>query len=141
MQTKFETLKKIIAYVKNESENPIDELLMMGFTPCQLVYEFGFNEDDVKASGFYDDINDGLLEDIDCDELPFALENFNPFDAEIVFRFKLNKNAFSELKGSALYKELLEKYIEEKEDTLVDCANAAIDAFEDEILSFLEENE
>lgn len=50
MKSKYDTLFSVVNYVKNESENSVTELLLMGFTPCQLVYEFGFNETEVRKS-------------------------------------------------------------------------------------------
>lgn len=50
MTSKYQTLCNIITYVKRHSNNPIDELLNMGFTPTQLVYEFGFRKSEVVSS-------------------------------------------------------------------------------------------
>ena len=72
MKTNSEPLKSVVEYVRNESDDPVSELLMMGFTPCQLVFEFGFDADEVKSSEFYAELDDNL----DENTYPFLLGKY-----------------------------------------------------------------
>lgn len=135
MKSKYQTLKDVVAYVTNESDNPIDELLMMGFTPCQLVFEFGFDEEEVKTSELYDDDDD--LEET---EYPFVLDKYGPFDAALVNRFKLSSDTLCRLKNTKCYKEMKEMYEEEQIEALTDVLNEVFDEFEDGVYEELGED-
>lgn len=133
MKSKYQTLKDIVNYVKNESDDPISELLMMGFTPCQLVYEFDFDEDDVKASELYEETTDVVEEDLDETEYPFVLDNYSPFDAALVSRFKLSPDDLLYLKEQTVYKRMKAAYEEEMLEVSTDVMNEVFDKFEDDI--------
>ena len=139
MKTKFDTLKDIVKYVKNESDDPISELLMMGFTPCQLVYEFGFDENDVKASEVYEEAKDANDEDLDYAEYPFVLDNYSPFDAALVSRFELSKENLLALKDTDLYENMKVMYENEKIDALTEVLNEVFDKYEGDMLEILDE--
>ncbi len=141
MKTKFETLKAVVAYVKNESDEPIDELLNMGFTPCQLVYEFGFDADEVKASYLYEDVKDIETEDLDNEEYPFVLDNYSPFDAALVSRFKLSSEQLLCLKEQGVYQNMKTAYEEKKIEAETELFNEVFDEYEDELLEEVEEIE
>lgn len=141
MKTKFETLKSVVAYVKNESDNPIDELLMMGFTPCQLVYEFGFDADEVKTSDLYEDVKDIENEDLDGEVYPFVLSNYSPFDAALVSRFKLSSEQLLCLKEQGVYQNMKTAYEEKKIEAETELFNEVFDEYEDELLEEVEEIE
>ena len=134
MKTKFETLKSVVAYVKNESANPIDELLMMGFTPCQLIYEFGFDTDDVKKSELYEEVAADEDEDFDREVYPFVLSNYSPFDAALVNWFQLSSEELLALKETDVYKEAKSSYEEKKIEVETELFNEVFNEFEDEIL-------
>lgn len=139
MKSKFETLKDVVKYVMNESEDPVSELLMMGFTPCQLVFEFGFSEDAVKNSEVYEESKDAAEgEDLDYSEYPFVLDNYSPFDAAVVSRFELSKDALLELKDTDLYEEIKGEYEGEKIEALTDVLNEVFDKYEDKMLELLD---
>lgn len=133
MKSKYQTLKDIVNYVKNESEDPISELLTMGFSPCQLVYEFGFDEGDVKASELYEETADNLEENLDEAEYPFVLSNYSPFDAALVSRFKLSSDDLLYLKEQPVYKEMKAMYEEEMIEASTDVMNEVFDKFENDI--------
>ena len=133
MKTKYETLKDIIKYVENESDDVIGELLEMGFTPCQLVYEFGFDEEEVKASDNYEDYEDLVDEKLDDTAYPFVLDNYNPFDAAIVNWFQLSKDSFLSLKDTEVYKDMKAMYDEEKIGALTEVMNDVFTKYEQEV--------
>lgn len=128
MKTKFETLLSIVNYVKNESNNPIDELLVMGFEPCQLVNEFGFQKQDVKKSELYIQMTDDSIIDIDEKEMPFALENFNPFDASLMFYFEMTPSQLTKFKRTNQYQILVDRYNEERDEALTEVMNRVFDS-------------
>lgn len=130
MKSKYETLLSVVDYVKNESENVVDELLMMGFTPCQLVNEFDFDENEVRNSPVYEEVREELMENLDESEMPFLLDNYNAFDASLMFYFEFNKDELREFKLSPLYKEMLERYDEEKDEALTEVRNEIFNDFE-----------
>ena len=136
MQSKYETLKKIIDYVENESDNPIDELLMMGFTPCQLVNEFDFDAEAVKGSELYDEFD----EDLDEDKYPFLLGKYSPFDASLVNWFKLSDDSFLLLKETEYYERMKVLYENEKEDALTEVMNEIFSNFDEVVREELGEN-
>lgn len=136
MKTKYETLKSVVEYVSNESDDPISELLMMGFTPCQLVFEFGFDADEVKSSEIYAELDD----DLDENAYPFLLGKYSPFDAALVNWFKLSTDSLIQLKDTDAYIQMKERYEEEKEEALMDVMNAIFGKFEDLVYERLGEN-
>ena len=140
MKTKYETLKSVIEYVKNESDDVIGELLEMGFTPCQLVYEFGFDEEDVRASENYEDYEDLLDEKLDDTAYPFVLDNYNPFDAALVNWFQLSKDSLLSLKYTKVYKDMRAMYDEEKIEALTEVMNDVFSKYEQEVENSVETN-
>lgn len=134
MKSKYQTLKSIVEYVKNESANPIDELLMMGFDPYQLAMVFGFDEDDIKKSDIYQDGD----WDLDQNEYPFCLDMYEPFDAAIVSRFKLSKKQFLALKETTVYMLAYNAYMDDKNECETDLFNGILDEHEDSINDELE---
>lgn len=140
MKSKYETLKSIIKYVENESNDVVAELLEMGFTPCQLVYEFGFDEQKVKASELYTDSEDLLSENLDETKYPFVLSNYNSFDAALVNWFQLSKDSLLSLKSTKVYKDMKAIYDEEKIEVLTDITNDIFDKFFWEVTNSVEIN-
>lgn len=139
MKTKYDTLLSIVNYVKNESANPIDELLMMGFEPCQLINEFGFQREDVKKSEVYIQMANSDIIDVDEKEIPFALENFNPFDASLMFYFEMTPSQLTKFKKTKQYQKLIEKYDEERIDALTGVMNEIFDLSSKEIHEIISE--
>lgn len=129
MKSKYDTLLDIIQYVKTKSEYPIDDLLMMGFTPCQLVNEFHFDAEDVRQSYLFAKIEDNLDEKLDEDEYPFVLDCFNTFDAELISRFQFTKEQVFSLKQTTVYQEMLKEFQEEKTAAIIECENFIFDKY------------
>lgn len=63
MKSFKDTLLDVIKYTKVDCDDLVTTLLQMGFTPEQLIEEFDFDEEDVKASEIYEDIMDTLQEE------------------------------------------------------------------------------
>ena len=133
MKTKYDTLFDIVNYVEGVSDEPIDELLRMGFSPCQLINEFHYNKESVVSSLEYDDAKRGLNEDVECEEYPFILENYSPFDAAIISRFEFSKTDFETFRESPVYIKMKEKYQEEIHEVITDYMNELLDEFEGEV--------
>ena len=130
MKSKYETLLSVIKYVENESDDVVSELLTMGFTPCQLVNEFGFDEMKVKQSPVFSDIEDSLNEKLNETEYPFVLDNYSSFDAALLSRFELTKEQMKFIKNTELYREMKCLYKEEKEEALIDVLNDVFNNFD-----------
>lgn len=135
MKSKINTLLDIIQYVENESDDPVSELLMMGFSPCQLVYEFGYDKEKVRASVCYDEDAEDNLEP---KEYPFVLGNYSSFDSSLVNHFKLHESEFLMLQNTEIYAKMYEFYKEEKEEALREVENDTFYKYEDEIYKFIE---
>jgi len=133
MKSMKETLKEIIANIKSESENPVDELLGMGFTPCQLVHEFGMDVNAVKSSELYKEIKDMYNEDLDTFVYPFDLDKFNRFDAQLISRFEFNLEQIRAFKETELYSLLFDEYERDKEDALTEVMDQLFDDAEEKI--------
>lgn len=133
MKSKYETLKSVVEYVKNESDDPVSELLMMGFTPCQLVFEFGFDEDEVRTSDVFDNFDDEL----DENEYPYILSKYNSFDAALVNWFKLSTDALLQLKEAGVYDDMKTRYEEEKIEALTEVTNGIFSDFEEAVFEEL----
>ncbi len=139
MQSKFETLSHVVRYVKENAEHPVaavDELLSMGFEPCQLVYEFGFDENTVKKSEIYQGWDQKTLDD---EEYPYMLDKFNPFDAALVSRFRLSTEQLLRFKSTETYKTLLSYFNEEKEAAITEVINETLDIYEKDLMAFKDE--
>lgn len=106
MQSKYKTLCNVVTYVKRNSNNPIDELLNMGFTPTQLVYEFGFKKSDVASS----DVYKKHFEDLDVETYPDLLIRFSNLDAAIIDEFKVSPEALLYLKSERMYDSMKRAY-------------------------------
>jgi hypothetical protein len=137
MKTFKETLEDIVTDVKNHSEDPVTELLNMGFTPYQLAHYFGFEVDEVKKSEAYRNFD----EDLDYDEYPFIMNGFNRFDAQLISHFKMDLDTIRDFKDTTLYEELLDRYNEDKEDALTDVMNDIFGEMEDEVYEWMEGTE
>ena len=129
MKTMQETFESILRYVEAHETNPIDELLKMGFTPCQLVNIFGVDKERVKSATLYENFARQNKEDLDKFIYPYDLENFVRFDAEWMSFYEANPDQLMAFKQTPRYKELREKYDEEKEPVL---AEILTDIFFDE---------
>lgn len=140
MKTKYETLKSVIEYVKNEADDVVSVLLEMGFTPCQLVYEFGFDEEYVKASDLCEDYEDLVDEKLDETAYPFVLSNYNPFDAALVNWFQLSKDSLLSLKDTKVYKDMRAMYDEEKIEALTEVMNDVFSKYEQKVEDSVETN-
>lgn len=134
MKSKYQTLKDIVNYVNAESDDPISELLMMGFDPYQLVNVFGFDANDVKKSEAYRNGN----WDLDQEEDPFRLDLYEPFDAALVNRFKLTNKQFAKFKDTTVYMMIYNAYMDDKVDCETELFNGIFDEHEDNILEELE---
>lgn len=134
MKNKYDTLTDIIQYVKKTSKHPIDTLLQMGLTPCQLVNEFHFDDKTVRQSPLFKTTEANLDEKLDEDEYPFVLDCFNPFDAALISRFQFTKEQLYFLKQTAIYQEILDKFQEEKMAATIECENTIFDKYTNAIL-------
>lgn len=128
MKTKYQTLCDIVAYVKSKHDNPVSELLNMGFTASQLIYEFGFSEENVFSSSFF--ITPGNIMPVDY---PFVLDNYSEFDSELVNRFLLSPEALLRLKEMPVYKEMKEVFKFAKNECMSDIYNDLFNNFESQI--------
>ncbi|MBQ7818567.1 MAG: hypothetical protein IJ341_02600 [Bacteroidales bacterium] len=126
MKSKFKTLCDIVAYVKNESENPVDELLNMGFSAAQLVYEFGFDKKDVVKSETYQMSDENIEEEI----YPFLLDNFSNLDAAIISHFEISPDALMYFKSNPMYEEMKKAYKYAKDEIDTDILNDLFSNFE-----------
>lgn len=95
MKSKHEPLVSVVNYVIAHSKDVItaeNALFEMGFTPCQLVREFKFKEEDVKETKYFKDnawkTDDGAF-GLNEKEYPYMLGHFSRFDAELISWFKL----------------------------------------------------
>lgn len=126
MKSKFKTLCDIVAYVKNDSENPVDELLNMGFSAAQLVYEFGFDKKDVVKSETYQMSDENIEEEI----YPFLLDNFSNLDAAIISHFEVSPDALMYFKSNPMYEEMKKAYKFAKDEIDTDILNDLFTNFE-----------
>lgn len=133
MKTKYETLSDIVNYVEGVSDEPIDELLRMGFSPCQLINEFGYDANAVMASCEYDDAKKGLDEDIECEDYPFVLSNYSPFDAAIISRFEFSPEDFAKFREAPVYENMKKIYQEEIHEVITDYMNELLDKYKGEM--------
>ena len=132
------TLENIVNYIKKNSDTPreaIDELLMMGVTPHQLVYYFDFSEQDVVKSEIYKELDSSLQNELSEQNYPFILDGFEPVDAALISRFQFSKEEFLVFKHSDVYKKILEKFEEEIIEPETDVFNFVFDEFENLILN------
>jgi len=135
MKSYFDTLKDVVAYVRNESEDIVSELLMMGFTPAQLVHDFSFDEKEVKVSEVYKELDEELQNELEEKEYPFVLSGFNTFDAALISRFELNKEDFLCFKETELYNEIFANYEDEIIEPETEVLNEVFDTFENKIFN------
>lgn len=132
------TLENIVNYIKKNSDTPreaIDELLMMGVTPHQLVYYFDFSEEDVVKSEIYKELDSSLQNELSEQDYPFILDGFEPVDAALISRFQFSKEEFLVFKHSDVYKKILEKFKEEIIEPETEVFNLVFDEFENLILN------
>ena len=102
-------LENVISFVRNESDNVVDDLLMMGFPAEMLIYDFGFDEEEIRASEVCD-----MPEEFDWKtEYPFFLSNYDRFDAALINWFMISPKEHQLLKESNLYQKMREDYEEE----------------------------
>lgn len=134
MKSKIDTLLDIIEHVRYGTCPEIDALLQMGFSPCQLVYVFGYNKDEVKASEHY---NKNADDNLETKEYPFVLGNYTSYDSSIVNHFQLHENEFLAFQDSELYARLYEDYKEEREEALREVENDLFYKYEEEIYDFI----
>lgn len=133
MKTKYETLKDVISYVQKHNEKPVNELLKMGFTPSQLVREFNFNENDVRNSIYFTQVEIERGNEFNCTTYPFFMDGYSFFDGQLISYFKFTKEKFEEFRGSDTYNKMLEKYNEQKDEALIDLTNDVFSDFENEV--------
>lgn len=133
MKSFKDTLLDVIQYAKIDCDDLVTTLLLMGFTPEQLIKEFDFDEEDVKASEIYDDVADAL-EDIPEDDYPFNLDQYEPFDAALVSRYIFSREEMSAFKVTPTYQKIFEEYEERVVEVENELFDEIFDEFEDEIL-------
>ena len=66
MKTYKETLESVIKYAKIDCDDIVGTLFVMGFTPRQLIYDFGFDKEDVLEHPDFKKYADACGEYIEC---------------------------------------------------------------------------
>lgn len=127
------TLEDVIKYAKNECDDPVTTLLVMGFTPEQLIKEFDFDEEDVKASEIYEEIMDSLESDVEA-EYPFNLDEYEPFDAALVSRYQFSREEMHQFMNTSTYEKIREEYEERVIEVENELFDEVFDEYEDDIL-------
>lgn len=140
MKTYKETLESVINYAKIDCDDHIGTLFVMGFTPRQLIYDFGFNKEDVLEHPDFREYADACDEYVEGNEVyPFILDEFNPLEAAIVSRYSLSRKQMEEFLETEEYKNLEQAYTERITEVETDLFNEILDEFEDATLSKLGE--
>jgi len=135
MRTFKETLKCVIEYVKSECDDRIGTLFMMGFTPRQLIYVFGFNKKDVFEHPDFREFADACGEYNEGDEVyPFILDEYNPLEAAIVSRYQLTRSQMEEFLETEEYRNLEIAYTERIVEVKTDLFNEILDEFENDVV-------
>lgn len=140
MKTFKETLESVIKFAKIDCDDFVGTLFMMGFTPRQLIYEFGFDKDVVLQHPDFRDFADACGEYKEGDEVyPFILDEYNPLEAAIVSRYRLSRKQMEEFLETEEYRNLKIAYTERIVEVETDLFNEILDEFEDATLSKLGE--
>ena len=140
MKTYKDTLKSVVEYAKIDCDDLIGTLFVMGFTPRQLIYDFGFNKEDVLEHPDFRKFAEACGEYTEGIEVyPFILDKYNPLEAAIVSRYRLSRKQMEEFLETEEYRNLEIAYTERIIEVETDLFNEILDEFEDESLSKLGE--
>lgn len=135
MKTLKETLKSVINYAKIDCDDLIGTLFVMGFTPRQLIYEFGFDKDTVLQHPDFKHYADVCGEyNEDNQVYPFILDEYNPLEAAIVSRYRLSRKQMEEFLETEEFENLKQAYEERIIEVETDLFNEILDEFEDATL-------
>lgn len=135
MKTYKETLESVIKFAKIDSDDFVGTLFMMGFTPRQLIYEFGFDKDTVLQHPDFRDFADACGEYSEGDEVyPFILDEYNPLEAAVVSRYRLSRKQMEKFLETEEYRNLEIAYTERIVEVKTDLFNEILDEFEDDVL-------
>lgn len=140
MKTYKDTLKSVVEYAKIDCNDLIGTLFVMGFTPRQLIYDFGFNKEDILEHPDFKHYADVCGEyNEDNQVYPFVLDEYNPLEAAVVSRYRLSRKQMEEFLETEEYRNLEIAYTERIVEVETDLFNEILDEFEDESLSKLGE--
>lgn len=135
MKTFKETLESVIAYAKIDCDDYIGTLFVMGFTPRQLIYDFGFDKEDVFEHPDFRKFAEACGEYTEGNEVyPFILDEYNPLEAAIVSRYRLSRKQMEEFLETEEYRNLEIAYTERIVEVETDLFNEVLDEFENATL-------
>lgn len=135
MKTLKETLKSVIDYAKIDCDDLIGTLFVMGFTPRQLIYEFGFDKDTVLEHPDFRAVADACGEYNEGAEVfPFILIEYNPLEAAIVSRYHLSHKQMEDFLETEEFEDLKYAYEERIVEVEINLFNEILDEFEDATL-------